>query len=994
MCYTFPMLSKRFELEYGRLDKAQREAVDTIQGPVMVIAGPGTGKTTILTLRIANILRMTDTPPEAILALTFTESGVHAMRAKLAEIIGAAAYRVVINTFHGFANSLIQKYPESFPRIIGGSPASEIDQIKILETIFKKGRFKTLRPEGDILYYVRPALRAIRNLKKEGYTPKFFQKFTDEKLRELSEASGVSKADIEKTGVEGKFATASRRLRRNRELADVFRRYEEMLRKKKLYDYEDMLLEAVAVLESDEALLSELRETTHYILADEHQDANGAQNRLLELISEYDEHPNLFIVGDEKQAIFRFQGASLENFLMFSKRFPDVKIIALTKNFRSTQLVLDASHSLITKLPTPGVKRPRLMARENKPGTVIEIHTFETPQAEAEFVAARAVDLVGKKIAIIYRDNNDAELLIKALREKDAAFRVLSEESLLNDPDVENLVTVLFAINDLSDESCLSKAFFVDFLHADIVAVFKVLRYARTCRMPLFDLLSDSKVLAKVHPTASKLKEIMRQLERFSSVARNLPLLDFLDMFLEESGFTGEILSKPSPLIRLEHLHSFYELARAFVNHDRSARLPDFLSHLSIATVHGVRLSQEPLSLNKSAPISLLTAHRSKGLEFDVVFITRVTDERWGARVKRELFFLPESPASSDTEEDDERRLFYVAMTRAKERVFISHSATREDGKIIAPSRFLEDIDEKFLERREGPNLESKEKESKNKKTKNDGSEAPLDLIRELFADEGLTVTALNNYLDCPWKYFFQNLVRLPSQEERHQMYGTALHEALKRFQQSVKIGKKPSVGRLVRFFEEALARQPLGLRDFKDLKRRGTVALRRYYVCRPEKYSQAVPEMRIAGVPFNFPGGIVNLRGVIDLFIPVGDSEAHVIDYKTGKQKSRREIEGKTKNSNGNFFRQLAFYKILIEGARQGRTVVTEGSIVFVEPDKKGRCPKETFLLTEDHVKQLKEEIAAISEEIYHGKFWKESCTDKHCEFCALANQMREKTP
>ena len=160
---------EKFEALYANLNDRQKEAVDTTDGPVMVIAGPGTGKTTILTLRIANILRKTDTPPDAILALTFTESGAYAMRRKLVAIVGSAGYKVNISTFHGFCNGIIKEYPERFPRIIGSTAMTDIDQIKVMEEIIEDGEFELLKPYGDPMYYVRPALGAIRSLKREGY---------------------------------------------------------------------------------------------------------------------------------------------------------------------------------------------------------------------------------------------------------------------------------------------------------------------------------------------------------------------------------------------------------------------------------------------------------------------------------------------------------------------------------------------------------------------------------------------------------------------------------------------------------------------------------------------------------------------------------------------------------------------------------------------------------------------------------------------------------
>ena len=282
--------------------------MDAIEGPVMVIAGPGTGKTSILTLRIANILAKTDSTPDSILALTFTESGVHSMRAKLSDIIGSATYKVNINTFHGFANEIIKNYPEEFPRIIGSNNATDIDQIKILEEIIGSSKLQKLKPYGDSYYYVRPILSEIKNLKRENVSP--------EKLAEIVKGQEKNFSGIEdlhhKNGkysgeMKGKYKDIEKSIEKNKELLTVYKKYEKALTEKRLYDYEDMILEAIKSLTRDKGLLLELQEKYQYILADEHQDANNSQNKMLELISGFHENPNLFVVGDEKQAIFRFK---------------------------------------------------------------------------------------------------------------------------------------------------------------------------------------------------------------------------------------------------------------------------------------------------------------------------------------------------------------------------------------------------------------------------------------------------------------------------------------------------------------------------------------------------------------------------------------------------------------------------------------------------------------------------------------------------------------
>jgi len=315
---------------------------------VIVIAGPGTGKTQILTLRIASILRKTDVPPDAVLALTFTEAGVSAMRKRLISIMGSPAYRVGIFTFHGFCNDVIKCFPEEFPRIIGSTNVSDIDKIVIIKELIEKTSLKLLKPYGDTFYYLDPVRKKISELKRENISPNELElRIKNNELRFKNIPDLLHEKGVYEGKMKGKYEAMRKSIEKNKELLKLYRAYENVLAERKLYDYEDMILEVIRALEKKEDFRLRLQEEYQYILADEHQDANNAQNKLLELLTSFHDDPNLFIVGDEKQAIYRFQGASLENFLYFKKKFPSAREIILEENYRSTQTILDAAHNVM-----------------------------------------------------------------------------------------------------------------------------------------------------------------------------------------------------------------------------------------------------------------------------------------------------------------------------------------------------------------------------------------------------------------------------------------------------------------------------------------------------------------------------------------------------------------------------------------------------------------------------------------------------------------------
>ncbi len=667
------MKNGAFETAYKKLNKGQREAVERIEGPVMVIAGPGTGKTTVLTLRIANILRRTDTVADAILALTFTDSGVHAMREKLSRLVGPTAYQVPIHTFHSFCNGVIKSYPDRFERIIGAEHMEEIEQIRIVRTILDSLTLKLLRPKNDPSYYVKPVISAIKELKRENISPTKFQSLVRKEAAEANPGTAP-----------GKRAERKRSVERNRELARVYAAYEKELARRRLYDFEDMIMETVRVLERDNDLLLRLQEEYQYILADEHQDANNAQNRLLELLSGFHRNPNLFIVGDEKQAIFRFQGASLENFLYFRRLYPQARVITLTESYRSHQTILDAAHSLIVKNPRFGGETPVMLraAVSHVPQKLL-VAEAPSPASERDFVAREIKKELKdganqSEIAVLVRENKDAESAARALQARGLSVAKYSDADALSHVRIDSFLKFLEAVLEPSDEK-LARVLFFDFLHLDSHDVFALLTAAREGkRAILFEM------------RRSGLSSLSRRLSELAVVARNEPLVSGFNRLAEESGYMPHLLSLPDARDVLPLFESLLRAVERFAERNKLATVRDFLEYLAEAREHGLSIAATG---GVPEGVAVMTAHRAKGLEFESVYLLHANDGIWGGKRARELFHLP-IPGSVDAHEtEDERRLFYVALTRARRRATISYHLRGSDGRERLPSQFVEEIE-------------------------------------------------------------------------------------------------------------------------------------------------------------------------------------------------------------------------------------------------------------------------------------------------------------
>ncbi|KKU58962.1 MAG: DNA-dependent ATPase I and helicase II [Parcubacteria group bacterium GW2011_GWA2_47_12] len=970
---------------YKKLNAEQREAVDAIQGPVMVVAGPGTGKTSILTLRIANILKRTDTPADAILALSFTEAGVSAMRKKLLSIIGPRAYEVRMHTFHSFANDLIKRYPEAFPRIVGSEHMEDLEQVKIVEELLNRHASEKLRPKNNPTYYVLPVIDAIRQLKREAVSQKEFEKL----LKHHHPVSRTRHPSLEKEG-------------RSKELAKLYRAYEKELRRRRLYDFEDMITEAVSALEKFPEFKQELQEEYQYILADEHQDANRSQNHLLELLCDYDSAPNLFIVGDEKQAIFRFQGASLENFLYFKRRFPKARIIALAHNYRSQPTVLAAAHSLISKSAAEeSVFRTELAARAGHAPLKIQIVEAADERAELAWLAGEIERLIKKgtlleEIAVLARENKDAEKVERALRARDISAVRRGDANVLDSVRIDALRKLCAAILEPSDDALLAPVLFYDFLKLPALSVIDMVRDKEN------GLLIRS--MARYRKECS---EMQKKILEWNKIAHNEPLVEAVERIARESGFIEQMLGREDAREELRAYAAFLGSAERLAERDKRAKLADFTARLARAEAHGIGISA---SREAQGGVQIMTAHKAKGLEFDAVFIVFAQEGKWGGRRSRALFDLPiYADIKENTKDDahDERRLFYVALTRARKEALVSWHAANEDGRALLPSRFIFEMEEKNCEHIPLQNLLSGSAERKLGRRDGAGQRKSLakdfrvprgtsrikvlqdkEYLNALFLGQGFAVTHLNNFLECPRKYFFLNLVRLPRAQSGAELYGSAIHTALAaHFNAHARDADKPFAD-IYRIFEGALRRTHLSLSDFREYLAQGKKELKGYLASRA--FSRACwNEYHIAGVMLNVGDAEIELTGNLDKVEIQPDGSVAVIDYKTGKPRTRNEILRKTKTSDGNYYRQLVFYKLLLDSAKKREWNMKTGVIDFIKPAKNGSYCREEFEISHTDVAALETQIADVAASILDLSFLENDCGEKDCEWCRLGQTL-----
>ncbi len=986
--------SSAFTAAYKQLNAAQKEAVDTTEGPVMVIAGPGTGKTQILTLRIANILLQSDIQPDNILALTFTESGAKAMRERLLRYIGAAAYRVNISTFHSFAQRLIATYPDAYPNVIGGQPATDIDRISIIEAILEDPAVSTLRPGGNPEYYVKPLMGTISDLKRENITPNTLQQMIADQERDLLEIEQFHQKGAHKGKERGEYKDAVKSIEKNQALQYVYRLYETMLRDQKRFDFDDMILQTVAALEKDEDMLRDLQEQYQYLLADEHQDVNGAQNRILELLANYHDQPNIFVVGDEKQAIFRFQGASLQNFLYFQSSFTGTKVISLTENYRSGQPVLDAGYSLITtddehlqtlRIPLNAalVDSAQVTVRDFSHQAIEDSWLVEQVQTQIDS------GIAPKEIAVIVRSNREVEDLSAALRKAGIPAHASAESDILYHPVTQTIEQLLRAVTQ-SDQGALFTVLQGAFWGISVADTTRMCA-AQNYKRKLSEILFDVEMLQEIGVTdtapVERLVSVLEEARRRNSVEAPHEVLAFL---LEESGYKEYVLQH-DPYDGARIIRRLYDEIEELVKRDKKSTLTDVLSVFAQRRAYGLPLSA-PFIGSELDAVQVMTAHKSKGLEFEVVFAPHLTDNAWGGKTKRELFKIPRQTEMAADAADDEKRLLYVLMTRAKRSLYLSNSEQNADGRPLTPSRLLADIAEDLLTVESTAEAEKKFAPLDQVVSEAKHQSVDTALVAALFAERGFSATSLNNYLRDPYEFYFKNILRVPAVQPPHMQFGTAVHAVLQRAtNHHTKNKTVPTDKQLMQWIDESFARLPLATEEYTRQHQKALEIILPYVselmptlpVKTEEEFSISVElETGIPDIP------TIPLKGNLDrLDFDESGQLVQVVDYKTGKPKSRNVIEGKTASSDGAYKRQLTFYALLLDLYDDERYRCRTGVLSFVESAATGSIKEESFVITDAEVAELKQEIINAATALSNGKWATQTCDPSTCDYCHLLN-------
>ena len=1027
------ILKQKFEAEYQKLNEKQRIAVDTIDGPVMVIAGPGTGKTQILAARIGKILLDTDALPQNILCLTYTDAGTIAMRKRLQQFIGADAYKVNIYTFHAFCNDVIQDNLSLFEKTALDA-VSELESIELFKQLidsFPKNHLLK-RYRGDVYFEINNLRNLFSSMKREGWTPFFINQKIDEYIADLptrdeyvaKRATGNFKKGDLRTD---KINEEKEKTEKLRTAVNEFDNYQTLMRKKNRYDFDDMINWVIKVFEENKNILANYQERFQYTLVDEYQDTSGTQNKLVQLLTGYWDKPNVFVVGDDDQSIYRFQGANIENMLDFANAYQKSLVtVVLSNNYRSTQPILDVSKTLINRNQERlvnkigGLSKELISSKEemmnitNEP-VIKEYRSAKEEMAGISFEVSRllAQNIDPGKIAVIYKENKYGDELSTYFRLKNIPVYSKRSINILAHPFIKKIVQLMRYLNAEHDTPYGGDEMLFEILHYDFYRIppIEIAKITVAVNQKKYndEAISIRKLLSDKANTPAKnlfdtgldqgLKNCSHIFEQLIGNTSNITLQQLFSRVVSQAGVLSYIIKNDDKIGLMQLLTALFDFIKEETSRDSLLDLKKLIGIIDLMEKEDLVLPMMQVSGSANG-VNLLTAHGSKGLEFEYVFIAGVNASFWEKKRKPSGGYrLPDTLFSSlpNANEDEElRRLFYVAITRAEKYLAISYAKYKSDGKELEPSIFIAEIQEQHNLPVETVTMTSSQMIEFELLQFNEQApeieKAEEDFIAGLLDKFVMNVTALNNYLNCPLGFYYKNLIRIPSGKSEATEFGSAVHYALEKLFRKMSEGARgqdgkkeifPSPAEMINDFNWYMKRhrENFTKEAFERRMEYGEEVLRNYY----DKYINSWN--KVVAIERNIKAVLANnipVKGKLDK-LEFNGKEVNVVDYKSGNiENALPKMKGPNdKDPNGgDYWRQAVFYKILIDNYEQKDWKVISTEFDFIEPDKKGEYRKEKIIITPADIETVKQQLTEVWDKIRAHDFYT-GCGKAECYWC-----------
>ena len=1043
------------------LNTAQKQAVEQINGPVMVVAGPGTGKTQLLASRVANILKQDPTTlPSNILCLTFTEAGQVAMQKRLVDILGHLGSKVAVHTFHSFGSEIINFYGNYFFSGTEVSPADDLTQYQIINDLLDKlpahnqlsvkhddefiytktiktriGQFKKAISPDELNILLNDAVQFIdyiesylielaesfskinkKDIAKFGqllqvasiynqpsFDLKGFKPLSEVFIATLSLAYSDATANNSSTPItqwkkdwlkkqDKKIVCKQRAILTKLQITnDVYNQYQSQLHKLKLFDFDDMILTVISALESHDDLLFDLQEQYQYILVDEFQDTNRAQMRLLDAIASspyQQEQPNILVVGDDDQAVYSFQGAELSNILDFKKNYPQTATITLSQNYRSADAILKPARQLILQGQQRLENNVSGIDKTLNPNVVFSnpkanFIALPTPNHELEFIAESIAKQIKeginpKEIAIIARENAQLEAVAPYLSALDVPYYFENRQNALDNPFVTELILLAKVVMYLSQHdnhnanALLPELLSAQYWQIPAIDIWQLSLKAYNNREFWLQHCDDNDKLTNASNFLLESAKfcLSHSLEQTLDLLIGSIILNEDDEAIDDKTqikspyknyYFNEQRLINDPQAYIDLLASLTAIKRSLKNYKagQNLNLKDFIEYIDLVNKAKIKINVKGIYASSKDSVNLLTAHGSKGLEFESVFIINATQNKWGAKSRGSNISLLANMQLIDHQstDDDALRLFYVAITRAKKYLNITYATNDNSGKeqlAFAPlldqsvaehlplTKNSHKLNDNYINKVKRAEIIWQEQHILNKRTDYKAILSPtLDNYQ-------LSPTHLKNFTDVtnngPHNFFMNNILRFPSSFSYSASYGSAMHKALEHAHLYFnKNNKLPTKDYLKTIITEQIIATGLTKSEKDRAINQGQLIIDLLVIKGAELFNQnQTPEINMRSQSY-LDNGNIKLTGKLDV-IEQNKNSIIVRDYKTGKAFSDWSSTGKSsyqKIKQHDYLQQLLFYKIIIDESRKYGALgikASKGEIVFLDSLQDGQ--------------------------------------------------------
>jgi len=930
------------------LNFSQKQAVEYNKGPLLIVAGAGTGKTTVITSRIEYFIKEEGLNPSEILALTFTEKAAGEMAGRLDEIMPLGYEEPWISTFHGFCDRILKL--EGLE--IGLSPDYEILSqtqawILIHDNIWDLG-LDYYAPVNNPNKFINELIKFFSRMQDEDVSVKEIDTFISQK--------STSQSDTDKE-----------EYKKYTELFSAYKKYQQLKLEKNVLDFGDLITWTLKLFRERKSILSKYQKQFKQILIDEFQDTNYAQLQLIKLLAPPEQNPNLTVVGDDDQAIYAFRGSSVHNILDFKDEYPKASEILLTTNYRSGQKLLNTAHRSIVnndpdRLEVKLSLDKKLIAARGSNLPQPQIIEVESLEAEAEFVIEKILEILGKDytykdVAILARANNHLDLFVSALRRAGLPYQLIGNRGLFDQQEVRDLLFFLKIAANPYDSTALFYLLHIEQLQISSQELLSLLNDSKVRTRQLWDLIIEKSV------NDSRYKTIIDLVAKIQEQDCQKTITDLVYQFVHSIGYLNQFLKNETieNQLKIKNINLFFDKLKQFDKDYPRASIAQAVVYFDLLIEAGENPAQA--QIEDIDTISLLTIHSAKGLEWPIVFLVNLVSDRFPSRRRSETIALPnefvkQKMPDGDIHLQEERRLFYVAVTRARDYLFAIYGKDYGGQRSKKPSGFLSELGIEVMR------WHPKAQLSWLTQLKGVPAVQPQIISDGAYQLTYLSYSQVDVYKTCPLKYKYQYILKVPTRPHHAFAFGSTIHLTLQKFHQFTIKNQTPSLETLFSMYEKffidtGYESETQRLKRFES----GKKAIENYY----RNYQQ-----QFLGKPFKLE---TKFKIMIDGIPMIGridridklDNGYELIDYKTGNIKNQKDVD---KDS------QLTIYAMASQSLLG--QMPQNLALYFIESGEKMNTTR-----NEDQINKKKQEILETIREIRKVKFEAKPGFPMPCGYC-----------